>query len=299
MSAFGKLDFFPGIAVPPPQFLSLKGTGQQMGERILTDTNYDPGFGGSDGVAIVSGGMDSVTMTHLLFSQGKRPHMLSFDYGQRHKKELDSALWTAEQLGLRWSLIDLSSLTDLIATSALTSKDNKLEIGGLVTGSSIDVPEGHYSADNMAITVVPNRNMMMLSIAGAVAVSNKYDYLAAGMHAGDHAQYPDCREDFVDAFIEALVLGNEGFIKYPFGVLTPFIDASKNDIADFAYRLGVPLDKTWSCYKGGVIHCGRCGTCVERLEAIDSVDAPDGWDRTQYADKAYWREAVAQYKDGQ
>jgi 7-cyano-7-deazaguanine synthase len=267
-------------------------------------TSFMPEVDMSDGVAIVSGGMDSITMVHMLVKEfGLHPHMVSFDYGQRHKKELNFALWNAEQLGLRWSLIDLSSLTDLIATSALTSKLAYPLSGDLTAPASpvhpgpreIEVPEGHYAQDNMAITVVPNRNMMMMSIAAAVAVSNEGHYLAAGMHAGDHYQYPDCRPDFIDSFMHTLQWANEGFLQRDFDVKTPFINLTKNDIAAAAYKYEVPLASTWSCYKGDLVHCGRCGTCVERLEAIDSVvEAPPGWDQTVYSDKEFWKQAIAE-----
>jgi 7-cyano-7-deazaguanine synthase len=237
----------------------------------------------ADGIAIVSGGLDSITMVYYLLEHGFTPRLMSFDYGQRHVKELQYALQCAERLGLQWSLVDLSSVTELIGTSALTYGQ--------------DVPEGHYAEDNMAITVVPNRNMMMLSIATAAAVSAQLKYVAAGMHAGDHAQYPDCRPNFLAEMTKAAHLGNEGFIDKDFYIRTPFINATKNDIAQHAYTLGVPLDQTWSCYRGSVYHCGRCGTCCERLEAIDSVkDAPPNWDLTKYEDTTFWRQAVADYE---
>lgn len=276
-----------GTYVPPTQFIPLEGgTMEQI-------RSYDPAPAEdkSDGVAIVSGGMDSITMAYHLVKRGLRPHLVSFDYGQRHRTELNFALWNAEQLGLRWSLIDLTSLTDLIATSALTSKST-LHLPEGEQKPDIEVPEGHYAEDNMRLTVVPNRNMMMLSIATAICVSNKGKYVAAGMHAGDHYQYPDCRPMFVRQFSSAAVIGNEGFLEYGWDVLTPWINSSKNDIAEEAFQLDVPLHMTWSCYRGDLIHCGRCGTCVERLEAIASVNAPADWDKTQYADTEYWREAI-------
>jgi 7-cyano-7-deazaguanine synthase len=258
----------------------------------------------SDGVAIVSGGMDSVTLAYLLVKQGGRhPHLLSFNYGQRHKKELNFALWAAEELSLNWSLVDLSGITSLISNSALTSQPKPWTSPGTEGDMfedgppPIEVPEGHYSADNMALTVVPNRNMMMMSIATAVAVNMGGEYIAAGMHAGDHAQYPDCREEFVDSFTETAFYANEGFINRHFSVYTPFIGESKNYIAQKAFDLDVPLHMTWSCYKGGLMHCGRCGTCVERLEAIASVkNADPGWDQTFYGDKEYWKQAVAEHQ---
>jgi 7-cyano-7-deazaguanine synthase len=269
---------------------------------ISVPTRFEPmGAPAHDGVAIVSGGMDSITMVYELIRQGHYPHLLSFDYGQRHKKELDYALMCAERLSLNWSLIDLSSITELIGNSALTSKPKPWEapgvVGDMFEGTpAIDVPEGHYAEDNMAITVVPNRNMMMVSIAGAVAVNAKYKYVAAGMHAGDHAQYPDCRPEFIEDVERALHTANEGFIPEDFIVMTPWLYKSKNDIAQAAYDLTVPLHLTWSCYKGGAYHCGRCATCVERLEAVASVPATWHWDHTIYEDTEYWKQVVADWK---
>jgi len=238
----------------------------------------------SDGVAIVSGGLDSVTLVYQLVQQGHRPHLLSFNYGQRHAKELNYALWCAESLNLSWTLVDLSTVTELIGSSALTFGHT--------------VPEGHYTSDNMAVTVVPNRNMMMLSIAAAACVSNKGDYVATGVHAGDHAQYPDCREEFIQSCWNTIDIANEGFISRRFQLMTPFLSLTKADIAHEAFRLDVQPARTWSCYKGSLQHCGRCGTCVERLEAIADVhEAPEDWDQTRYIDKEYWKNAVQEYQE--
>jgi 7-cyano-7-deazaguanine synthase len=241
----------------------------------------------NDGVAVVSGGLDSITMVYYLIDSGSRPRLLSFDYGQKHKKELDFAKNTAMKLSLDWNLVDLSSITGLIGNSALTQ--------------GAEVPEGHYAEDNMALTVVPNRNMMMLAIATAVAVNDKLSYVAAGMHAGDHAQYPDCRPEFIRSMNHAITTANEGFINAPGDIFirAPWLFQTKNDIARNAFELNVPLEETWSCYKGGEKHCGRCGTCVERLEAIHSVEgAPANWDKTEYEDRAYWETAVSEFQQG-
>jgi len=268
-------------------------------QEVLLPQHYKPLDHESDGVAIVSGGLDSVTMVHFLMRQGHRPHLLSFDYGQRHKRELQYALQVAESLSLRWSLIDLTSLTELISNSALTSQDQHWTPpgveGDMFAGGEIPVPEGHYAEDNMAITVVPNRNMTMLSIAIAVAVNFKYEYVAFGAHSGDHAQYPDCREVFLENLYTTAMQANEGFINDKFRITTPWLGISKNDIAQEALQLDVQPATTYSCYNGGVNHCGRCATCVERLEALDSVHVP-GWDETVYDDTEYWKGVVAEWK---
>jgi 7-cyano-7-deazaguanine synthase len=149
----------------------------------------------------------------------------------------------------------------------------------------------------MKKTIVPNRNMMMLSIAGAVAVSTGSSFVVTGVHAGDHAVYPDCRPQFINLMSDALAQGNEGNGDMR-GILAPYLHSSKKDIAVQAIRLGVDFSETWSCYKGGSTHCGRCGTCVERLEAIHGAEIDHfgevvGYDSTVYADNEFWKEQVA------
>lgn len=229
-------------------------------------------------VAVVSGGLDSTTLLYELVRSWGTVHAVSFDYGQRHGVELDYASASCNQLGVRHDVIDLSGLASLIGTSSLTGDE--------------PVPEGHYAQDTMKATVVPNRNMVMIAVAGAVAVSERADALAVGVHTGDHFVYPDCRPVFIAAANEALRVGNDN----PPHLIAPYLSWSKADIAYRALELGVPLEDTWSCYVGGTEHCGRCGTCVERLEAIDAALGrfPEGdtpGDPTPYADSTFWREA--------
>lgn len=259
-------------------------------------------------VAIVSGGLDSTTLLYDVVDQyeGKRVHALSFDYGQKHVVELDYAKRSCEKLGVRHDIVDLSGITDLISNSSLTSDQ--------------EVPEGHYAEDNMKQTVVPNRNMIMLSIAAGVAVNENANFLAIGVHAGDHFVYPDCRPAFIMSLDYVIKLANQGFGPFEYWepghaqmrswIYAPYLNKSKADIAYKALELGVPLEETWSCYKGGDIHCGKCGTCVERLEAIHEAsvrylvelghtqeaateDAYRGrYDETEYEDSEFWKEAV-------
>ena len=213
-------------------------------------------------VALVSGGLDSVTLAHLLHHQGRVPlHLLSIDYGQRHIRELDEARACAQRLGARWDRVDLRSLGALLGGSALTDTD-------------VEVPDGHYADETMRITVVPNRNAVMLAVAHAVAVARGAGVVAAAVHAGDHPIYPDCRPGFVDAFRHMQTLATEGFA--PAGMLvTPFLHLDKAAIVREGMRLGVPFERTWSCYRGGERHCGRCGTCVERREAFALAGVAD------------------------
>lgn len=212
-------------------------------------------------IAIVSGGMDSVTLAYLLNSQGYKLHLLAVNYGQRHKKEITFAGITAKALNAQFDIIDLSSLCGLLKGSALT--DN------------IEVPEGHYAADNMKITVVPNRNEIMLAIAYGVAVAENADVVATGVHAGDHFIYPDCRTKFINAFDIASSLANEGFGNPDLKIIAPFGEIGKDGIVKIGTELNVPYENTWSCYKGGDKHCGKCGTCVERKEAFQLAGVSD------------------------
>ncbi len=213
-------------------------------------------------VALVSGGMDSVTLAYLLKSQGYALHLVSFDYGQRHRKELDFAERAARALSADWHLISLAA-----------AGIQRLLRGSALTEPGIDVPDGHYADENMRITVVPNRNAIMLAVAYAAAVSTRADVVAAAMHAGDHPIYPDCRPEFLGAFADMERLATEGLADIR--LLTPFIHQSKADIAALGARLGVPFEDTWSCYKGREIHCGACGTCYERREAFEQAGIAD------------------------
>jgi 7-cyano-7-deazaguanine synthase len=133
------------------------------------------------------------------------------------------------------------------------------------------VPDGHYEADTMRQTVVPFRNAIMLSIAAGLAESIGAEGLVIAAHGGDHVIYPDCREEFMRAFAEAMRTGTYAGIK----LLRPFIAMNKAQIAAEGARLGIDFARTWSCYKGGAVHCGKCGTCVERREAFALAALPD------------------------
>lgn len=221
-------------------------------------------------VCIASGGMDSATLAWKYHRDGYDLLLIGFDYGQRHRKELDSLAAIADRLGAEYRIVSLP-LRDALHGSALTSDD-------------VDVPDGHYAEETMKATVVPNRNAIMLSIATGIAVAEGADVVATGVHAGDHFIYPDCRPAFFNPFADAMEHANEGFTVTGFHLEAPFIEMTKAEIAYLGSNLGVDYAITWSCYKGGDIHCGRCGTCVERIEAFIDADVDDP---TEYADREF------------
>jgi 7-cyano-7-deazaguanine synthase len=218
-------------------------------------------------VTTLSGGLDSVTLAHALAAEGHDVIALSFHYGQRHAKELDRAARCADRLGAEHHIVDLQSVGALLTGSALTDPD-------------VEVPEGHYTDESMAATVVPNRNAIMLSVAVGVAVARGAGAVATAVHAGDHAIYPDCRPAFIEAIEHEARIANEGFITDGFEVLAPFLHLSKDEIVRRGAALGVPFEETWSCYLGEELHCGLCGTCVERREAFELAGVHDP---TRYA----------------
>jgi 7-cyano-7-deazaguanine synthase len=215
----------------------------------------------SGAVALVSGGLDSVTLAYLLARDQPGPlHLLSVDYGQRHVRELEYARRCAGALQARWDVVDMRSLQPLFGDSALTD-------------STVEIPSGHYADDTMRITVVPNRNAIMLAVAYAAAVTDAADVVATAVHAGDHPIYPDCRPAFIDAFRLMENLATEGFATCD--LKAPFIHMTKAEIVRLGAELGVPFGETWSCYRAGERHCGTCGTCVERSEAFSEAGFED------------------------
>jgi len=209
-------------------------------------------------IVVHSGGLDSTVLLYQLVAQGDEVKALSIDYGQRHAKEIERAKTLANGLGVEHQIADLSSLKELLCGSALTSAE-------------VEVPEGHYAEENMKATVVPNRNMILLAVSAGWAISSGYDRVAYAAHSGDHAIYPDCRTEFADALDVAIQLADWSEIS----LYRPFVDLTKADLVKIGTELKVPFEKTWSCYKGGDLHCGRCGTCVERREAFHLANAPD------------------------
>jgi 7-cyano-7-deazaguanine synthase len=216
-------------------------------------------------VTILSGGMDSATLAYAIqssdYKEGVTQHFISFNYGQKHVRELICAAEIARLVGGQHDVIDLKSVAPLLKGSSLTDTDN------------VAMPEGFYAEENMRLTVVPNRNAMMLSIAWAAAIADQADFVYYGAHAGDHFIYEDCRIEFVEALSDAFRFGTHG--ELPHAVVAPFINIDKAEILKRGLKMNVPYEKTWTCYKGGDIACGVCGSCQERLWAFNQNNAAD------------------------
>ena len=215
-------------------------------------------------LVLFSGGLDSTVLAAQLLADGAETRLLSIDYGQRHAKELQQAEKIADALGLPHRILRLPDLGPLLGGSSLTD-------------DQVELPEGHYAEESMKATVVPNRNMILLALAGGHALSIGFDTIAYAAHAGDHTIYPDCRPEFADAMENALGLADWQNLN----LHRPFVNFSKEELVRKGNELGAPLELTWSCYAGREKHCGKCGTCVERKEAFALAKIEDP---TEYED---------------
>ena len=220
-------------------------------------------------VVLLSGGLDSTTTLAQALADGCECTALSFRYGQRHTKELDSAEKVCRHYNVAHVVIDLNLSS---FRSALTMKD-------------IDVPmdrEGKLDED-IPITYVPARNIVFMSVAAGLAESIDAEYVDLGANAVDYSGYPDDRPDFFEAYQKMLEKGTKAGVEgHAVKIMTPLLYLSKADIVRLGKKLGAPLELTWSCYNGGEKACGHCDSCRLRLEGFreagyrDEIPYEDG-----------------------
>jgi 7-cyano-7-deazaguanine synthase len=211
-------------------------------------------------VVLLSGGLDSTVLMYSLLFEDFEVVALSVRYGQKHERELVAARVSASTAKVPLVHVDAAASLFPVFEHATSSQ---------VGTQGIAVPHGHYADESMKLTVVPNRNMLLLSIAGALAASIGARTVAYAAHAGDHPIYPDCRPEFMAAASDALRLGSQ------IDLYAPFANISKTDIVRRGSKLRIPFDLTYSCYEGRPTHCGLCGTCFERREAFREAGVPD------------------------
>lgn len=223
-----------------------------------------------------SGGLDSTVLLHHLIHEGHEVRPVIFDYGQKHYAEVEHAMARATALNTQglipgFNVLSLESIFEQFVIASRLEKN--LNVGALLGAGP--VPDGYYTDAVMKSTIVPNRNMILASIVAGLTVSRGYEGIAVGVHAGDHAIYPDCKPDFWAAMQRAFSLACD------LVTLTPFITKTKADIVRLGASIHVPFRETYSCYKGSELHCGLCGTCTERREAFKLAGVVDP---TIYAD---------------
>ena len=202
-------------------------------------------------IILLSGGLDSTVLAYdLIRNHNYKLFPIIFDYGQRHRKEIAYALKTCNKLGLTPKIVNLSALNS-VASSALTRSD-------------IIVPlDKSFEDPNQVDTVVPNRNLVMLSLAASYASSLNISEIFFACHSGDHAIYLDCRPEFIILLNNILSIQDMNII-----IKTPYTTINKSDIIEIGKQLSVPFEDTWSCYSGLDKPCGRCGACIERQQTL-------------------------------
>ena len=229
-----------------------------------TEAASDEGSASTNKVVVIfSGGMDSFTVLNKLHQESKYTiYALSFDYGQRHKKELEYAARVCAGLHISHKVVDITAIAALFDSSGCSL---------MASSDAPEIPEGNYQEENMKSTVVPNRNMILLSLAVGYAVSLGANKVYYGAHGGDHAIYPDCRPEFVHKMNDVCAIANYEAVE----IVTPYLHASKTKILSDGLAMGLDYSLTWTCYNGREKACGKCGSCNERLEAFAENNAKD------------------------
>ena len=216
-------------------------------------------------VVLCSGGLDSSTVLYQAKAEGWECYAISFDYQQRHRRELESAGAIASSVG--------------VVEHQTVRFDLRKWGGSALTDNSIELPESRSLAEmasSIPVTYVPARNTIFLSFALSYAEAIGASRIYIGVNALDYSGYPDCRSDYLQAMQEAFRLGTkQGREGEEIEIVAPLIDLKKTEIVQLGNKLGVPWQKTWSCYAGGEVACGRCDSCRLRLAAFEELGLTD------------------------
>jgi len=219
----------------------------------------------AEAIVLLSGGLDSSTVLALAKERGFDVVALTFDYGQKHKRELNSSRKMARHFKAKEHIIVPLSLGELLRSS--------------LTRESMSIPENRTEEEissGVPNTYVPSRNIIFLSIAASIAESRGAEAIFIAANSVDFSGYPDCTTEFMSAFQRTLDVGTKvGREGRGIRVEAPILRKSKGDIVREAIRLKVPLEDTWSCYKGGVKACGKCDSCLLRLRGFSEVGIRD------------------------
>lgn len=216
-------------------------------------------------VVLLSGGLDSATVLYQVKALGFECYAISFDYQQRHRRELESAKAIADSAG--------------VVEHQQVCFDLRAWGGSALTDTKIDLPQDRSvteMAENIPVTYVPARNTIFLSFALAYAETIGADCVYIGVNALDYSGYPDCRPDYIEAMQSVFRLGTkQGREGIAIAIVTPLINLRKTEIIQLGNQLGVPWEKTWSCYAGEDLACGVCDSCQLRLAAFAQLGIPD------------------------
>lgn len=214
-------------------------------------------------VVLLSGGLDSTTALYLAKSQGYEVYAVSFDYGQRHKKEIQCAKNIAASAG---------------AADFITIKTNMNAWGGsALTDENIEVPEGDINNNDIPVTYVPARNMIFLSYAASYAEAIGAQDIFIGVSEVDYSGYVDCRQEFIQAMEKAINAGTVCAVENgkKIKIHAPFLHMTKAEEVKLGMKLGVDYSKTWTCYKGEDLACGTCDSCLLRIKAFKEAGYED------------------------
>jgi len=207
-------------------------------------------------LVVYSGGLDSYTLLNKAMKNFDRVEAITFNYGQKHNKEIEYAKSNCAELNIKHEVVNLD-LENVLAGSALVG--------------DIDIPEGNYDKEKMKQTIVPNRNMIMISVAASLVIKNNIEYLWYAAHSGDHEIYPDCRPEFIDKMTAVLEICDYHKINFE----APFQNLSKSEIVSTGLSMGLDYSKTWTCYEGKEKPCGKCSACLERALSFEANNTED------------------------